>query len=44
LSSAISTSPPVLPEAHGGELDGFFLLRGDQDKLARIRTWVPQLM
>ena len=38
LSSAISTSPPVLPEAHGGELDGFFLLRGDQDKLARIHS------
>ena len=29
---------PVLLEAHGGELDGFFLLRGDQDKLARIRS------
>lgn len=37
LFSAISTSPPVLPEAHGGGLDGFFLLRGDQDRLARIR-------
>ena len=38
LSSAISTSHPVLLESHGGELDGFFLLRGDQDKLARIRS------
>ena len=38
LFSAISTSPPVLPEAHGGGLDGFFLLRGDQDRLARIRS------
>ena len=28
---------PVLLEPHGGELGGFFLLRGDQDKLARIR-------
>ena len=29
---------PVLLEAHGGELDGFFLLRGDHDELARIRS------
>ena len=29
---------PVLLEPHGGELGGFFLLRGDQDKLARIRS------
>jgi len=28
----------VLLEPHGGELGGFILLRGDQDKLARIRT------
>lgn len=28
---------PVLLEPHGGELGGFFLLRGDEDKLARIR-------
>jgi hypothetical protein len=28
---------PVLLEPHGGELGGFFLLRGDKDKLARIR-------
>jgi hypothetical protein len=28
---------PVLLEPHGGELGGFFLLRGDQDKLARVR-------
>ena len=33
----IESFEPVLLEAHGGELDGFFLLRGDQDKLARIR-------
>jgi dienelactone hydrolase len=25
-------------EPHGGELGGFILLRGDQDKLARIRS------
>src|SRR6266576_4281805 len=34
----IESFEPVLLEAHGGELGGFFLLRGDQDKLARIRT------
>ena len=28
---------PVLLEAHGGELGGYFLLRGDKDKLARLR-------
>jgi hypothetical protein len=34
----IESFEPVLLEPHGGELDGFFLLRGDQDKLARIRS------
>jgi hypothetical protein len=29
---------PVLLEPHGGDLIGFFLLRGDRDKLARIRS------
>jgi hypothetical protein len=29
---------PVFLEAHGGDLIGFFLMRGDRDKLARIRT------
>jgi hypothetical protein len=33
----IESFEPVLLEPHGGELDGFFLVRGDQDKLARIR-------
>jgi hypothetical protein len=33
----IESVEPVLLEPHGGELGGFFLLRGDQDKLARIR-------
>jgi hypothetical protein len=33
----IESFEPVLLEPHGGELDGFFLLRGDGDKLARIR-------
>jgi hypothetical protein len=33
----IESFEPVLLEPHGGELDGFFLLRGDQDKLARVR-------
>jgi len=33
----IESFEPVLLEPHGGELGGFFLLRGDEDKLARIR-------
>jgi hypothetical protein len=33
----IESFEPVLLEVHGGELGGFFLLRGDRDKLARIR-------
>ena len=34
----IESFEPVLLEAHGGELSGFFLLRGDKDKLVRIRA------
>jgi hypothetical protein len=34
----IESFEPVLLEPYGGELNGFFLLRGDQDKLARIRS------
>jgi hypothetical protein len=33
----IESFEPVLLEPHGGELGGFFLLRGDKDKLARVR-------
>jgi len=33
----IESFEPVSLEPHGGDLDGFILLRGDQDKLARIR-------
>ncbi len=33
----IESFEPVLLEPHGGELGGFFLLRGDKDKIARIR-------
>lgn len=33
----IESFEPVLLEPHGGELGGFFLLRGDQDKLSRVR-------
>jgi hypothetical protein len=33
----IESFEPVLLEPHGGELGGYFLLRGDKDKLARIR-------
>jgi len=34
----IESFEPVLLEPHGGDLAGFFLLRGDLDKLARIRA------
>jgi hypothetical protein len=33
----IESFEPVLLEPHGGDLGGFFLLRGDTDRLARIR-------
>jgi hypothetical protein len=33
----IESFEPVLLEPHGGELTGYFLLRGDKDKLARVR-------
>jgi hypothetical protein len=33
----IESFEPVLLEPHGGDIGGFFLLRGDQDKLAGIR-------
>jgi hypothetical protein len=33
----IESFEPVALEPHGGDLSGFFLLRGDQDKLARVR-------
>jgi hypothetical protein len=34
----IESFEPVFLEPHGGDLDGFILVRGDRDKLARIRT------
>ncbi len=34
----IESFEPVLLEPHGGELGGFFLLRGEKEKLARIRS------
>lgn len=34
----IESFEPVLLEPHGGELGGFFLLRGDREKLARVRS------
>jgi hypothetical protein len=37
-SGEIESFEPVLLEPHGGELGGFFLLRGDRDKLAQLRT------
>ncbi len=37
-SGEIESFEPVLLEPHGGELGGFFLLRGDRDKLAHLRT------
>jgi hypothetical protein len=34
----IESFESVFLEAHGGDLSGFTLVRGDQDKLASIRT------
>jgi hypothetical protein len=34
----IESFEPVLLEPHGGDLAGFFLLRGDAEKLARVRA------
>ena len=34
----IESFEPVLLQPHGGELGGFFLVRGDQDKLERVRS------
>jgi hypothetical protein len=39
----IESFEPMLLEAHGGDLAGFILLRGDADKLARIRNG-PEFM
>ena len=33
----IESWEPVMLEAHGGELGGFFLLRGEKEKLAELR-------
>jgi len=35
---AIESWEPIFLEPHGGDLGGFFLLRGDRDKLAQIRS------
>lgn len=37
-SGEIESFEPVLLEPHGGELGGFFLLRGDRDRLAHLRS------
>lgn len=34
----IESFEAVLLEPHGGDLDGFFLLRGDEARLARVRA------
>jgi hypothetical protein len=34
----IESFEPILLEAHRGELGGFLLLRGDADRVARLRT------
>jgi|SRR5919199_6241330 hypothetical protein len=34
----IESFEPVALEPHGGDLAGFFLIRGDAEKLARLRT------
>jgi hypothetical protein len=34
----IASCEPVFLEPHGGDLDGFFLVRGDAEKLAALRV------
>jgi hypothetical protein len=34
----IEAFEPVFLEPHGGDLAGFFLIRGEREKLARLRT------
>ena len=34
----IESFEPVFLEPHGGDLGGFFLLRGDRDAIARLRV------
>ena len=34
----VESFEPVLLEPHGGDLGGFVLLRGDAERLARLRT------
>jgi len=34
----IASFEPFALEPHGGDLSGFLLIRGDSDKLARLRT------
>jgi hypothetical protein len=33
----IESYEPIFLEPHGGDLGGFFLLRGDDDKLGQVR-------
>jgi hypothetical protein len=37
-SGEIESFEPVFLEPHGGDLDGFILLRGDAEKLASVRV------
>ncbi|HEU4643215.1 MAG TPA: hypothetical protein VFS44_12245 [Gemmatimonadaceae bacterium] len=37
-SGEITSFEPVALEPHGGDLDGFLLIHGDRDRLARLRT------
>jgi hypothetical protein len=36
--AAIESFEPVILEPHGGDLQGFILLRGSEDRLARLRV------
>ena len=36
-SGEIESFEPVLLEPHGGDLGGFFLIRGDRDQIERLR-------
>ncbi len=38
IEGRVASVEPFFLEPHGGDLEGFFLVRGDQDEINRIRS------